>query len=50
MTMNAVIAFNPLQMQQAQATTIGWIDKKLAAANADYDEASNLRDQLAGAA
>ena len=45
--MNAIIAVNPQQMQEAQATTLGWIDKKLAAANSEYDEASALRDQLA---
>jgi hypothetical protein len=45
--MNAIIAVNPQQMQEAQATTIGWIDKKLASANADFDEAAALRDQLA---
>lgn len=45
--MNAIIAVNPQQMQEAQATTVGWIDKKLAAANAEFDEASALRDQLA---
>ena len=32
MTMNAIIAVNPQQMQEAQATTQSWIDKKLAAA------------------
>jgi hypothetical protein len=45
--MNAIIALNPNQMQEAQATTISWIDKKLAAAKADYEEAGALRDQLA---
>lgn len=47
MTMNAIIAVNPQQMQEAQATTIGWIDKKLAAADAEFDAAAALRDQLA---
>lgn len=47
MTMNAIIAVNPQQMQEAQATTLGWIDKKLAAADAEFDEAASLRDQLA---
>lgn len=48
--MNAVIAVNPQQMQEAQATTLGWIDKKLAAAIAELDEAGELHDQLAGRA
>lgn len=47
MTMNAIIAVNP---QQMQATTLGWIEKKLAAAIAEQDEAGELHDQLAGRA
>lgn len=32
MSMNAIIAINPQQMQEAQATTIGWVGAKLAEA------------------
>jgi hypothetical protein len=46
MTMNAIIAVNPKQMQEAQATTMGWIDKKLAAANSELDEADAIHGQL----
>lgn len=38
--MNAIIAVNPQQMQEAQATTISWVDAKLKAAEAEFDEAS----------
>jgi len=37
--MNAIIAVNPQQMQEAQATTIGWISAKLADANGDLANA-----------
>lgn len=46
MTMNAIIAVNPQQMQEAQATTLGWIEKKLDAANSEYADASAMRELL----
>lgn len=47
-TMNAIIAVNPMQMQEAQATTLTWIEKKLAAAQAEQDEADTVHEQLVG--
>lgn len=44
--MNAIIALNPQQMAEAQTTTQSWIDKKLAAAEAELDEADALHAQL----
>ena len=44
--MNAIIAVNPQQMQEAQATTKAWIDVKLQAAEAAVDEADTVLDLL----
>lgn len=44
--MNAIIAFNPQQMADAQATTLSWADKKLAAAHAEVDEADEILNSL----
>lgn len=44
--MNAIIALNPQQMQEAQVTTQGWVDKKLAAAEQELEEADALHGML----
>lgn len=44
--MNAIIALNPQQMAEAQTTTLDWIDKKLAAAEQELDEADKLHAAL----
>lgn len=46
--MNAIIALNPQQMAEAQTTTLGWIDKKLSAAEAELGEADALHNTLVG--
>lgn len=45
--MNAIIAVNPQQMAEAQSTAIGWIDKKLAGAITERNEADAVLDALA---
>jgi hypothetical protein len=49
MTMNAIIAVNPMQMQQAQATTTGWIGAKLEDARRDLALASETMASLSKA-
>lgn len=44
--MNAIIALNPGQMAEAQSTTMAWIDRKLADAEAEYKEAEGIRGTL----
>lgn len=44
--MNAIIAVNPQQMQEAQATTIGWIGAKLADAERDLASAQEAFESL----
>lgn len=44
--MNAVIALNPQQMQDAQSTTLRWTDERIATAKADIAEADGLHDEL----
>lgn len=44
--MNAIIALNPQQMAEAQSTTLSWIEKKLAAAEQETDEADKLHESL----
>lgn len=44
--MNAVIALNPQQMAEAQATTISWILAKLKSAQEDFDVAEGLASTL----
>lgn len=44
--MNAIIAINPQQMQEAQSTTLGWIEAKLAAAVGEGEHADKLFDLL----
>lgn len=39
--MNAIIALNPGQMQEAQATTLAWVDAKIAGAQADVEAAES---------
>jgi hypothetical protein len=46
MTMNAVVALNPAQMQEASSTMRGWAEAKLAAAKAELEEADSLHDKL----
>lgn len=45
--MNAIIAVNPQQMQEAQSQTMEWVDAKLAAAQRERDNADTIFEQLA---
>lgn len=49
MTMNAIIAVNPQQMQDAQATTLGWIGAKLSDAQCDLALAEETIKSLSDA-
>lgn len=44
--MNAVIALNPQEMQEAQTTTLQWADERIAEAQADVAEAAAMHDEL----
>lgn len=44
--MNAIIAFNPQQMAEAQTTTIGWADAKLASAKQELETAESVHSTL----
>lgn len=44
--MNAIIAVNPQQMQEAQVTTMGWIGSKLAASQHDLALATETMQSL----
>lgn len=44
--MNAVIALNPQQMQDAQATTIGWVDHRLTQARRELATAEQVFNSL----
>lgn len=46
MSMNAIIAVNPQQMQEAQATTAGWIETKLAGARKELSLAEEVYNSL----
>jgi hypothetical protein len=47
--MNAIIAVNPLQMQEAQATTISWVQQKIEGAALELREAEQVAASLSGA-
>lgn len=47
--MNAVMAFNPLQMQEAQSTTISWAESRITDARTELAEAQAVADSLTGA-
>lgn len=47
--MNAIIALNPQQMQEAQATTIAWADQRIIEANEELREAQQVQQALSGA-
>lgn len=44
--MNAIIALNPQQMQEAQVKTTSWVDAKLESAKADHDTADEIYDSM----
>ncbi len=45
--MNAIIAVNPQQMQEAQSTTISWVERKLAGARQELERTQDIGSTLA---